>query len=121
FLWQDQHFTDLNDLIPAGSGWELSVAGDINNSGLILGSGTYHGEDHAFLLTPKPTADADIQLSQSSFSFGKHTTGQSSEPGVIWVHNTGPGDVSFARILFTGDAAGDFAITGNTCGATLAS
>jgi probable HAF family extracellular repeat protein len=120
FLWQDGRFTDLNDLIPTGSGWELGAAGDINNSGLILGSGTYHGEDHAFLLTPKPTADADIQLSQSSFSFGEHAIGQTSEPGAIWIHNTGPDEVSFARILFTGGAAGDFAITENTCGATLA-
>jgi probable HAF family extracellular repeat protein len=46
---------DLNDLIPAGSGWVLREAHGINDSGQIAGFGTApDGEQHAFLLTPTP-------------------------------------------------------------------
>jgi probable HAF family extracellular repeat protein len=43
---------DLNDVIPAGSGWELTDAQGINDRGQIAGTGTINGQDHAFLLTP---------------------------------------------------------------------
>jgi probable HAF family extracellular repeat protein len=45
---------DLNGLIPAGSGWLLSVATGINVAGQICGYGTMaSGLVHAFLLTPQ--------------------------------------------------------------------
>jgi probable HAF family extracellular repeat protein len=43
---------DLNNLIPAGSGWVLEEAYAINDSGQIVGYGSVHGQTHAFLLTP---------------------------------------------------------------------
>ncbi len=43
---------DLNSLIPAGSGWALSVARDINDAGQIVGEGVINGQQRAFLLTP---------------------------------------------------------------------
>jgi hypothetical protein len=45
---------DLNDLIPAGSGWELETARGINDNGWIVGEGTFNGEHRMFLLTPVP-------------------------------------------------------------------
>jgi probable HAF family extracellular repeat protein len=47
---------DLNDLIPAGSGWELRTATGINAAGQIVGDGLVNGRVHAFLLTPVATA-----------------------------------------------------------------
>jgi len=44
---------DLNRLIPSGSGWVLSEATGINDAGQIVGSGTVHGQQHAFLLNPR--------------------------------------------------------------------
>ena len=44
---------DLNQLIPAGSGWVLEQAFGINNTGQIVGTGTHRGQEHAFLLTLK--------------------------------------------------------------------
>jgi len=44
---------DLNDLIPAHSGWILVNANSINSSGQITGYGSKKGHNHAFLLTPK--------------------------------------------------------------------
>ena len=43
---------DLNNLIPANSGWALEQATGINNAGQITGTGMHNGLEHAFLLTP---------------------------------------------------------------------
>jgi probable HAF family extracellular repeat protein len=53
FLYQDGTMYDLNTLIPAGSGWILGAALDINERGHIAGYGTLNGEVHAFLLVPE--------------------------------------------------------------------
>ena len=50
----DTLMRDLNDLIPAGSGWLLTNAQGINDSGLITGYGEINGQTHAFRLTPLP-------------------------------------------------------------------
>jgi len=44
--------TDLNTLISAGSGWNLTNALKIDDLGQIVGVGTLDGPPHAFLLTP---------------------------------------------------------------------
>ncbi|MBI4600737.1 MAG: DUF3466 family protein [Planctomycetes bacterium] len=53
FLWDAgrRPMADLNDLIPTGSGWELTIATAINDRGEIVGSGMIGGEVHGFLLT----------------------------------------------------------------------
>jgi probable HAF family extracellular repeat protein len=43
---------NLNQLVPAGSGWELIEATDINDAGQIVGYGRFQGRIRAFLLTP---------------------------------------------------------------------
>jgi probable HAF family extracellular repeat protein len=45
---------DLNGLIPSGSGWVLTEARDINDTGRIVGTGWLNGEQRGFLLTPTP-------------------------------------------------------------------
>ncbi len=42
---------DLNSQLPAGSGWVLESANDVNFSGEIAGVGTIKGQRHAFLMT----------------------------------------------------------------------
>ena len=54
FVFDGTNTFDLNNLIPAGTGWELTSASAINDNGLIVGSGTIGGVSHAFLLTPIP-------------------------------------------------------------------
>ena len=44
--------TDLNDLLPADSGWELLQANGINDAGEICGVGWFKGETLAYLLKP---------------------------------------------------------------------
>jgi probable HAF family extracellular repeat protein len=53
FVWsRETGIRDLNNLIPANSGWSLSTANGINEAGQITGQGTINGQQHAFLLTP---------------------------------------------------------------------
>lgn len=54
FLYDDEDMIDLNNLLPANSGWELYYAHGINNLGQIIGWGDINGESHAFLMTPVP-------------------------------------------------------------------
>ena len=42
----------LNSLLPADSGWNLTGAFGINNSGVIVGVGYHNGELRAYSLTP---------------------------------------------------------------------
>ncbi len=48
----DIGMVDLNSLIDPSSGWQISDATDINDSGLIVGSGRRGGVTRALLLTP---------------------------------------------------------------------
>jgi len=52
FIYSDGVMQDLNKLIPADSGWLLTEAKGINQSGQIVGYGFLDGERRAFLLTP---------------------------------------------------------------------
>ena len=52
-IYQKGVLTDLNSLIPAGSGWVLNEARSISESGQIAGSGVLNGQERAFLLTKK--------------------------------------------------------------------
>ena len=54
FIWDKiTGFQDLNDLIPANSGWKLEAAVGIDSRGEIIGRGDYmEGDDQGFLLRP---------------------------------------------------------------------
>jgi len=54
FIWIDGQILDLNWLIPGYSGWELTMARSINDSGQIVAKGFYDGEGRSVLLTPMP-------------------------------------------------------------------
>ena len=57
FLWDSlTGMRDLNALIGPSSGWVLTDATAISNTGFITGVGTFNGQTRAFLLTPDPVA-----------------------------------------------------------------
>lgn len=88
FLYYNGTTTDLNTLITANSDWILTEAGDINNSGQIVGTGwfgsTGNYKQHAYLLTPiadgakvvpgisLPTTLTDVRIMQNAK--GPHAT-----------------------------------------------
>jgi probable HAF family extracellular repeat protein len=51
-LWDGGERFDLNDLIPADSGWILSGASGISDTGIIVGWGMHDGAAVGYLLTP---------------------------------------------------------------------
>jgi probable HAF family extracellular repeat protein len=59
FHWSSGQMTDLNDQIPADSGWVLEYANGINDDGVIVGVGFYQGQERAFQLTPRRATPVD--------------------------------------------------------------
>ena len=57
FLYKDGVMTDLNNLLPTGSGWVLNYATDINDNGRIVGIGTINGQSHGFVAAPAYPGD----------------------------------------------------------------
>ena len=57
FLWQDGEMTDVNDLLPSGSGLVLSSARGINNDGQIVAAGRDAGGDFVAVLLSPMVAD----------------------------------------------------------------
>jgi hypothetical protein len=57
FVWTDaEGMQDLNSLIATNSGWDLTIAGDINDSGQITGYGIHNGKTMGYRLDPiRPT------------------------------------------------------------------
>jgi len=51
-LWHDGVAYDLNDYLPADSGWVLRSAEGINDRGQIVGMASFGGQNRGFLLTP---------------------------------------------------------------------
>jgi probable HAF family extracellular repeat protein len=62
FLYENGVMTDLNSLLPAGSGWTLDYATAVNDAGEIVGWGTIDGETHAFRLDPSPSVPGPSSL-----------------------------------------------------------
>jgi probable HAF family extracellular repeat protein len=59
YMFSKAKMTDLNELIPANSGWTLVAATGINDAGEIVGKGLINGQTHAFLLTPDDDDEED--------------------------------------------------------------
>ncbi|MEH2285763.1 MAG: DUF3466 family protein [Nostoc sp.] len=91
FFYSDGKMSNLNDLIPANSGWLLGSADGINNSGQIVGTGTIQDPErnypvHAFLLTPvlEPTSVPEpsiILASLTASAFGIVLSKKSKQQG----------------------------------------
>src|SRR5215207_401119 len=59
FLYSGAQMHDLTTLLPAGCGWILREAQEINTSGQIVGRGELNGQKRAFLATPATTPPLD--------------------------------------------------------------
>jgi len=61
-----------------------------------------------------------ISLSPAALNFGTVSVGVTSASQTISVRNVGPASVTFTGFALAGTAPGDYLITANTCGATIA-
>jgi probable HAF family extracellular repeat protein len=77
FVWtQANGLQDLNSLIDPNSGWLLSSANSINDSGQIVGTGIFNGRIQGFLLTPSTSQGVDTTAPTATFTVPKQPVGQ---------------------------------------------
>ncbi len=107
FLWRNGVMTNLNDLIPPGSGWVLTNATGINAHNEIVGSGLFHGVSKAFLLrrngriiTFSPLVETNFfvytnELEEVVTQVTEQVTGQLVQWSGVW------GDDPYAAHVFT--------------------
>ncbi len=97
--------------------FEGTVAFSINDSGNI--AGTYSdpsGVLHGFYLVPTSTGGGSATVSPTSLSFGNEALDNTSAAKKVTLTNTGTSELDISSVA----ASGDFAISANTCGSTLA-
>src|SRR5260370_32799448 len=80
--------SDLNGLIPAGSGWVLSGATAVNSKGQIAGQGLAAGVSRAFRLSPSAVLDTTPPV----------ITSLTATPSRIWPPNDALVPVSVAVV-----------------------
>jgi len=73
-LWQNGTLIDLNNYVPANSGWVLNIAEGINDNGEIAGIGTYNGLTTAFVMSigDSGTPSMSVAAALQSFSTTPH-------------------------------------------------
>lgn len=114
-LWDSSSVSDLNTLIPAGCGWILTKAWDINATGQIVGEGTFNGKTQAFLLTPTPNPVTQAAVSGTAGCGGWYTSAVAVT--LTATDNSGSG---IKEIRYSLDGAQEIVI-GDTTAAVLVS
>jgi uncharacterized membrane protein len=54
YIWYGGQLYNVNDLLPANSGWTITDVSDVNDWGQIVGTGIYDGQTEAFIANPVP-------------------------------------------------------------------
>ena len=90
---------DLNDVIPVNSGWVLTEAHDINNSGMIVGNGLLSGQPRAFVLKLNTGADTTPPV-----ALAKATNITALSPSAEFLAITFSDDVSVLNASVAGGA-----------------
>lgn len=107
---------NLNDLIPASSGWKLIWTGDIDNDGRIVGQGTLAGSGalRPFLLTPNCSGGFTVTGAGCSGTGGVTPSlsgiGCAEDGAAIGLEWSG-GQPLAAGVLLLGSAAGSLPVT----------
>ncbi len=77
FLWNNGVLSNLNEMLPAHSGWELQEARGINNSSAIVGWGRFEGVEQAFVFkNGQVTGLGVLAGATNSYALGINNLGQ---------------------------------------------
>ena len=109
FIYADGVVTNLNSLIPAGTGLHLAYATGINNAGQIVGVAyDARAHYHAFLLTPIATGTAVINSGDASVTEGHSGTSPVNFTVTLSAAVSGPVTLAYSTSNGTATAGGDY-------------
>jgi probable HAF family extracellular repeat protein len=104
YIYADGVVTNLNSLIPAGSGLDLYAAYGINSSGQIVGTAIeVNGRNHAFLLTPVESGTPVLSISDATVTEGH--SGTVSANFIVTLSNVPAGAVTVSYNTSNGSAS----------------
>ena len=112
FIYQDGVMSDLNALVPEGTGWNLTNAQAINSVGQIVGYGTINGQTHAFLLTPDSSGVVLAPVAGSLSSIPDAGSHLFSQPTAALESPVGAAQPPFASEAASALPAGSTAVQG---------
>ena len=107
FLYENGTMTDLNDLLPPGSTWELKEAEDINEVGQIVGVGTIGGNSRGFLMTPDTDEDGIVDPEDNCPNVANADQDDGDGDGVGDVCDNCPDDTNTDQADADSDGVGD--------------
>ena len=109
FIYADGVVTNLNSLIPAGTGLHLAYATGINNAGQIVGV-AYDAQAHyhAFLLTPVAPGSAVINSGDASVTEGHIGTSSANFTVTLSAAASQPVTVAYSTSNGTATAGSDY-------------
>src|SRR6266704_2279744 len=107
FLYDGTNTYRLADLIPPGSGWDLSMntsssADGISENGVIVGTGVHNGETHAYAMVPASTTPTPTPTPTA-------TGTPTCTPGPLWYNGDFNGVNGLANEMNTSIGSGQFA------------
>jgi len=117
FLYESGTMTDLNDLLPAASGWELSQAENINEAGQIVGWGQFGGNTRAFLMTPDRDDDGIGDPDDNCPTIANADQDDGDGDGVGDACDNCPDNANADQADADGDGVGDACEQAACCGA----
>jgi probable HAF family extracellular repeat protein len=109
FIYADGVVTNLNSLIPAGTGLHLAYATGINNAGQIVGVAyDARAHYHAFLLTPVAPGSAVISSGDASVTEGHDGTSSADFTVTLSAAPSQPVTVAYSTSNGTATAGSDY-------------
>jgi probable HAF family extracellular repeat protein len=109
YVYVDGVATNLNSLIPAGSGLHLAFASAINNAGQIVGTAVgAQGRYHAYLLTPVAAGTPVVSIGDALVTEGHEGTRTVNVSLSLSAAPSGPVTVSFNTANGSATAGSDY-------------
>jgi probable HAF family extracellular repeat protein len=109
YIYRDGVATNLNQLIPAGSGLHLSFAYGINNAGQIAGVAVdSRGSYHAYLLTPLAAGTPVVNIQDATVQEGHAGTRTANFTVTLSPASTQPVTVTYGTANGTAAAGSDY-------------
>ena len=109
YIYADGVVTNLNSLIPAGSGLHLLYANGINNAGQIVGAAyDSRASYHAFLLTPVAPGTPVVSIGDASVTEGHTGTQSASLTVTLSTASSQPITVSYSTANGSAAAGSDY-------------